>query len=65
MGLPPQPLNYPQFPPLPLPPPPPVAESDQCPAAARTGVSCGQPLIIIGTKTIPARRQIRRRPIRR
>ena len=49
MGLPPEPLNYPQFPPLPTPPPPPSAPkpANVLPPAP---VMVGQPLIIIGTK---------------
>jgi hypothetical protein len=48
VGLPPQPLTYPQFPPLPLPPPPPKVTNTLPPPAP---VVRGQPLIIVGTKT--------------
>jgi hypothetical protein len=50
MGLPPQPLNYPQFPPLPLPPPPPVPKVTNAPPPPAP-VVVTPPLIIIGTKT--------------
>jgi len=49
MGLPPLPLNYPQFPPLPLPPPPPAPKVTNAPPPAPVVVT--PPLIIIGTKT--------------
>jgi hypothetical protein len=48
MGLPPSPLNYPQFPPLPLPPAPPAPKLANLPPPAPVVV--GQPLIIIGKK---------------
>ena len=48
VGLPPQPLTYPQFPPLPLPPSPAPKVTNAPPAPAP--VVIGQPLIIIGTK---------------
>jgi len=50
MGLPPQPLNYPQFPPLPLPPPPPAPKVTNAPPPPAP-VVVAPPLIIIGTKT--------------
>jgi hypothetical protein len=49
VGLPPQPLTYPQFPPLPLPPPPPPKVTNAPPPSAP--VVSGQPLIIVGTNT--------------
>jgi hypothetical protein len=48
VGLPPSPLNYPQFPPLPLPPPPAAPKPANLPPPAPVVV--GQPLIIIGKK---------------
>jgi len=50
VGLPPMPLNYPQFPPLPLPPPPPAPKVTNAPPPPAP-VVLAQPLIIIGTKT--------------
>jgi hypothetical protein len=50
MGLPPQPLTYPQFPPLPLPPPAPAPKVTNAPPPLAPVVS-GQPLIMVGTKT--------------
>ena len=47
LGLPPLPLNYPEFPPLPLPPPPPAPKPTNAPPVP---VVVGQPLIIIGKK---------------
>ncbi len=46
VGLPPSPLDYPQFPPLPLPPPPAPKLNNPPPPAP---VITGPPLIIIGT----------------
>jgi hypothetical protein len=51
MGLPPLPLTYPQFPPLPSPPPAPAAKVTNAPPPPAPVVS-GQPLIIVGTKTV-------------
>ncbi len=48
IGLPPSPLNYPQFPPLPLPPAPSAPKPTNLPPPAP--VVIGQPLIIIGKK---------------
>jgi hypothetical protein len=48
VGLPPSPLNYPQFSPLPLPPAPPAPKPANLPPPAPVVV--GQPLIIIGKK---------------
>lgn len=50
VGLPPLPLDFPQFPPLPAPPPPPPAPKPTH-APPPAPVIVGQPLIIIGTKT--------------
>jgi hypothetical protein len=50
MGLPPQPLTYPQFPPLPLPPTPPAPKVTNAPPPPAP-VVVTPPLIIIGTKT--------------
>jgi hypothetical protein len=50
MGLPPKPLTYPQFPPLPLPPPPPLPKVTNAPPPP-VPVVVTPPLIIIGTKT--------------
>lgn len=50
VGLPPMPLNYPQFPPLPLPPPPPAPKVTNAPPPPAP-VVVTPPLIIIGTKT--------------
>jgi len=50
MGLPPKPLTYPQFPPLPLPPPPPVTKVTNAPPPPAP-VVVSPPLILIGNKT--------------
>lgn len=50
MGLPPLPINYPQFPPLPLPPSPPVPKETNAPPPPAPVVVTA-PLILIGTKT--------------
>jgi hypothetical protein len=47
LGLPPQPLNYPEFPPLPLPSPLPAPKPVNTPPVP---LAVGQPLIIIGKK---------------
>jgi hypothetical protein len=49
VGLPPQPLTYPQFPPLPVQPPPAPNVTNAPPPVAPAVI--GQPLIIVGTKT--------------
>jgi len=49
VGLPPMPLNYPQFPPLPLPPQPPAPKETNAPPPPAP-VVITPPLILIGTK---------------
>ena len=50
VGLPPEPLTYPQFPPLPLPPPAPAPKVTNAPPPPAPAVVV-PPLIIIGTKS--------------